>query len=369
MGEPLGNRPTEEQRLILHAALDGSASALAAWQRWRQGFDFHSLDRGSMRLLPLVYRNLPPESFDTEMGDRLKSLYRHSWSHNQLIFRRAAEAIATLHASRIETLVTKGASLATLAYRDLGVRPMDDVDVLVPIERGRDAIEALMAAGWTPDQLDPLARIQVHHSLGFAGKESGSIDLHWFSLWQPANDAPLWKASLPLELGGVRTRAPSPSDQLLLACVHGTPWSPLAPFRWIADAATVIRSAADDLDWSHLVAEAERRRLTVATLAALEYLDEEFGLAVPAAALAQLGAAPAPRHERVAFRAAGKPDSPLRTWRMARDRYRRLCDLDTGAPRPHGFFQFARSFWGLESIWQLPVHAAAALIGRHRRGG
>jgi hypothetical protein len=107
----------------------------------------------------------------------------------------------------------------------------------------------------------------------------------------------------------------------------------------------------------------------VATAAALGYLCDEFGVAVPHSALARLRAAPASRHERAAFRAAGRPDSSLRTLLMAWDRYRRLCDLDTGAPRPGGFIDFARRFWGLDSAWQLPLHAGRALSRRRERGG
>jgi hypothetical protein len=368
LSSALGNTPTPEQLLVLHAALDQPPVALEAWQRWRVAIDFDRIDHGSTRLLPLVYRNLGPDSLDPEVAGRLKGLYRRSWSHNQLLFRRAAEAIAVLEGKGIETLVTKGASLAVLSYGDVGVRPMDDVDVLVPIARTREAIEALAAAGWSPEHVDPMAWTEVHHSLGFSGPEGGHVDLHWFALWQPARDDGLWRASVPIELAGARARAPSPADQLLLACVHGTPWSPLPPFRWIADAATVVRSAEGSLDWDHLVAEAERRRVTVATTAALAYLREEFGVAVPATVLDRLPRGPASRHERAAFRAACQPDSPLRTLRMAWDRYRRLRDLDTGAPRPSSFAGFARRFWGLDSVWQLPLYAGRAITRRRGRG-
>lgn len=367
MSEALGNRPTPEQLLVLHAALDPAPAAAAAWRRWRESVEFDDVDHGSTRLLPLVYRNLGAEAFDAEVAGRLKGLYRRSWSHNQLIFKRAAAAIAALEQAGIETLVVKGASLALLSYGDVGVRPMDDVDVLVPVERAIDAIDVLSAIGWKPDHDDPPAWTRVHHSLGFAGPSGGEVDLHWFSLWQPASDAELWRASLPLELAGVSTRAPCPADQLLLACVHGTPWSPLPPFRWIADAVTVVRSAGEQLDWERLVAEAERRQLTVATAAALDYLAGEFGMDVPPPVLGGLRAAPATQHERAAFRAACRPDSPMRTLRMAWDRYRRLRDLDTGAPPPGNFVGFARRFWGLESIWQLPLHGARALSRRRER--
>lgn len=367
MNEVLGNRPTAEQLLVLHAALGPAPAAADAWQRWRAAVEFDDVDHGSTRLLPLVYRNLGADAFDAEVAGRLKGLYRRSWSHNQLIFRRAAGAIELLEEAGIKTLITKGASLAVLSYGDVGVRPMDDVDVLVPIERTAEAIEVLSEAGWKPDHEDLSAWTEVHHSLGFAGADRGEVDLHWFSLWQPASDKELWRASVPLELAGAATRAPSPADQLLLACVHGTPWSPLPPFRWIADAITVIRSAEEQLDWDRLVGEAERRRLTVAVGAALEYLGEEFEAAIPLAVLERLRAAPASRHERAAFRAAGQADSPLRTLRMAWDRYRRLRDLDTGAPRPGNFADFARRFWGLESVWQLPLHGARALSRRRER--
>jgi Uncharacterised nucleotidyltransferase len=363
----LGNRPSPEQALVLQAALNPPQQARVAWESWRARVDFDEIDHGSARLLPLVYRNLGAEAFDPEVAGRIKGIYRRSWTHNQMLFRRAAGAIAKLGAAGIETMVLKGASLSLLAYGSPGVRPMDDVDVLVPLGRRVDAVKVLRTAGWRPEKADAEGWAEVHHSIGIDGPEGGNVDLHWFSLWQPARDDPLWSGAVPLELSGVQTLAPSPADQLLLVCVHGTPWSPLPPFRWIADAATVIRSARDDLDWDRLVVEAGRRQLTVAVAAALSYLRDEFDLAVPQIAVDRLSAAPASRHERAAFRAAGRPDGPTRTLRMAWDRYRRLRDLDTGAPRPSGFPSFARRFWGLDSVWQLPLHAGRAFSRRRGR--
>src|SRR5690349_14524715 len=103
MSEALGNKPMPEQLLVLHAALDPAPDALRAWQQWRRAVDFDDVDHGSTRLLPLVYRNLGPDSFDAEVAGRLKGLYRRAWSHSQLIFKRAAGAIALLEGAGIET--------------------------------------------------------------------------------------------------------------------------------------------------------------------------------------------------------------------------------------------------------------------------
>lgn len=364
----LGNRPSADQLLLLHAALDPPERAWHAWQGWRSAIDFDAIDHGSLRLLPLAYRNLGPDGFDPEVAGRMKGIYRLAWTRNQMLFRRAAGAVDRLSGEGIPTMVLKGASLSLLTYGDAGARPMDDVDVLVPLERRAGAVEALRSAGWRPEKEDADGWARVHHSMGLAGQGGGNLDLHWFSLWQPARDEPLWARAVPLELSGAQTLAPCPADQLLLACVHGTPWSPLPPFRWIADAMTVIRRAGAGLDWDRLAAEAERRRLTVAGAAALAYLSEEFAAEIPPAVLGRLRAAPASRHEHAAFRAACRPDGPARTLRMAWDRYRRLRDLDTGAPKPGGFVPFARRFWGLDSAWQLPLHGARALSRRRERG-
>jgi hypothetical protein len=364
VSEALGTRPSPEQLLILHAALDEPAAALSAWKRWRAAMDLSDAGGGTARLLPLVYRNLGPDAFGPEDSKRFKDIYRESWGRNQLLFKRAAGVIVLLERAGIETLVLKGASLAALSYRDAGARPMDDVDVLVPLARVRGAIDALAAAGWASAHDDPGVWTEAHHSLGHSGARGGEVDLHWFALWQPARDDGLWRAAVPFELAGAATRAPCPADQLLLICVHGVPWSPMSPFRWIADAIAVIRSAGDALDWDRLAAEAERRRLTVALGAALAYLRDEFDAPVPASLLAQLESVPAPRHERVAFRASCEPDRPIRTLRMAWDRYRRLRDLDTGAPPPPSFLSFARRFWGLDSAWKLPLHGARSLYKR-----
>jgi hypothetical protein len=364
----LGNRPSPDQLLVLHAALDDAGAGREAWKRWRRSVAFDAVDGGSQRLLPLVYRNLGPEAFDEEVAGRLKGLYRRSWTRNQILFEAAGGAIELLRERGIETVVLKGASLAVRTYRDAGVRPMEDVDLLVPFDRAEDALRAFLGAGWRTSREDPFGWVRIHHSLNLLGPRGGSVDLHWYTLWQPAADSAVWEAAVPIELGGVATLAPCDADQLLLTCVHGTPWSPLPPFRWIADAIVLVREAGEGLDWGRIESEARRRQLTVAAAATLSYLAEEFEAPVPAATIDRLAAAPSTRQERAAFSASCRPDGPVRTYLMARDRYRRLRDVDTDGPDPGGFIRFATKYWGLDSPWRLPVHAARGVVRRAARG-
>ena len=356
MPEALGNRPSPDQLLVLHAVLDEPAAAARSLSRWLRGVGPERADPASRRLLPVVYTRLDElephriSALDRELDavrEQLRDLYRGSWQRNQILFARAGELLERLESTGIATMVIKGASLAELAYGNAGARPMEDVDVLVPIERCEEAFELLSAAGWRAARRDPRDWAEVHHSLGYAGEAGGAVDLHWFSLWQPADEGELWRAAVPFELAGASTRAPCAADQLLLACVHGAPRSAVPSFRWIADAALTIRTAGEGLDWSRLAAEAERRRLSVAMAAALAYLRDEFAVPVPPGALRCLDAVAAPRHERVAFRAACEPEGTWRTLRMVWDRHRRLRDLDTGMSPPPRFHTYARRFRSL----------------------
>jgi hypothetical protein len=360
-----GRRPAPEQLLILHAALDPPARAREAWEAWRVKVDFDEIDRGSLQLLPLVFRNLGPEALDHDVAGRLKGVFRLSWSRNQFLLERAAMAIGRLEGAGIATMAIGGATLALLSYSEPGLRPLEIVALLVPLERADEAIEALSKGGWAPEVESAEGLPGARHSLGFADGAGGRVELRWHANWQPAGETELWRAADELELAGTLTRAPCAADRLLLACVEGTPWNPLPDFPWAADAIATIDAAGQRLDWDRLVVEAGRRKLTPAIAPALRLLAEEFGAAVPAEAIERLEAAPVSRRQRAAYRAARRRAGPLRTLRMVRHRHRLLAELDA-LPDREGFVSFAQRFWRLDSPWRLPGKAAEALFRRSR---
>jgi hypothetical protein len=47
-----------DQAWLLRAALLPGPAGRAAWRRWRAGADLATIDRGSARLLPLLWHNL-----------------------------------------------------------------------------------------------------------------------------------------------------------------------------------------------------------------------------------------------------------------------------------------------------------------------
>src|SRR3972149_871099 len=289
--------PTREQELLLRAALLQGESALQAWQNWKVHVNLEQeLDMGSYRLLPLVYHNFRTPAVDDPWMSKLRGIYRKEWYKNQMLFHTIAEVLRLLHAAGIETMILKGAPLTLLYYQDYGLRPMRDFDVLVPTVKRGAAIEVLTQAGWNP-LLRPLEKLtdavlDARHAWGFENAHQRQFDLHWHVLIQclyPNSDDDFWAGAIPVQVADVPTRALNPTDQLLHVCVHGAAWNPVPPLRWIADAMVILNVSYSEVEWTRLIAQAKKRRLTFPLRHALTYLRDSFGAAIPSHVLMEMG--------------------------------------------------------------------------------
>lgn len=366
---PGGCWPTDDQVLLLRAALLEREPAAAAWARWRAANELDDADGGSSRLFPLAYRNLPPDAVAEQDLGRLKGAYRAAWFRNQLLFKRAAEVLAALGEAGIPTVALKGLALALAHYGDAGVRPMDDIDVLVPPDEFERALGVLGELGWTPEpDLRPEVGERSIHGLHLAGRDGRNLDLHRYALERLSTDGPFWDASVGLEVMGVPTRTLCPTDQLLHVLAHGGRWQPVTPLRWLADAVVIERTAGGGIDWERLVAEAARRRVTARLAAALEHLVAALGFPVPGDVVAALRRAPKSVLERWAQHASTRPVGGGNWLPIVLDDYVRRSQLDPSLR----FGSFVTEFFGTRSPARLAgriarkavaVTAAQAMLG------
>jgi hypothetical protein len=258
-------------------------------------------------------------------------------------------------------MVLKGPALACRHYRDLGVRPMYDVDVLVRPERARAAAEALLQAGWRqllPTDFDLL--LVATHSTAFKDQLDRTIDLHWYAMWSPAVEDDFWSAAEPLEVGGIRTLAQCPADQLLHVCVHGR-WSDGMPLRWVPDAFAVIRSTPD-LDWDRVLDRARARALSLPLRESLRYLHDRFGAAIPAFVLHSLDRTHCGVLECADNRTWQAPASKLRETLLMLERYRRQRPLPAGATREANLWRYFRAWASMMLGLQNRVGLMPALV-------
>lgn len=295
--------PTPEQILLLRAAILDAPAALTAWDEWKHRTDFDKVDAGSFRLLGLLYRNLlrlgagPSDP----LLPRLKGIYRHFWTRNQLVLGRKGELLRALKDRGIPCLLLKGAALTLLVYRDFGVRPMDDFDIMVPRDHVHAAMDILENLGWNSEVHQPRDLPLSIHACSFRDAQNSRVDLHWRLCHLPATaefDRTLWQHALPVTLQDVATAAPSLTDQFLHTCAHGPQFKDISPVRWLPDAFFLLRQAGDTLDWHRIAANAPSVGGVQGVRGTLAFLRDHLEASVPPEALRLMGKVRVPLQER-----------------------------------------------------------------------
>jgi len=115
---------------MLRAALLQREPALESWNEWKRNVNIDVVDYGSHRMVPQLYRNLQRHGVKEQLMDRLKGVYRYYLYKNEILMHRIGTLLKAFEDAGIETMVLKGAALIQLYYRESGLRPMLDADVL-----------------------------------------------------------------------------------------------------------------------------------------------------------------------------------------------------------------------------------------------
>lgn len=356
--------PNELQETLLRAALLSGDGAIEAWRSLKPRLDVHGADRASQRLLPLLGANLHRLGIEDPATVYLEAIRRETAARNRRRFDAGHRLLVTLAQAGIPTLVLKGGALATERYQDLGLRPMSDLDIVVPTTQATVAVQTLARAGWSARFEVTPAFIRMQHGADL--REAGTrlrCDLHWHVYWEccgPSADDDLWAASVPLDFEGHATRTLAPADQLLHLCVHASRRARRSPLLWIPDTLLVLR--AGRLDWPRLLAQAQQRRFVLRTATMLEYLDRRFSAPIPDGVLTQLQALPVSRLERFEYWVGNRPQGLLGELPSYWCNYRRLRE-DGQITSPLGFPQYLQQTWKLGSLMEV-AHGA---LGRARR--
>lgn len=306
--------PSAEQRRLLEAGLLDGRRAIDAFHAWRGGVrledDFRS---GTVRLLPLVYHNLHALGVNDPLMQRLKGVYRHSWYRTNRVLHAAAPAVAGLASAGIPVLMTKGVPLAFSYYRNPALRPMADVDVVVPLVRLDEALGVLAALGWRGEWPDGDAR-RFRHAWPSFGPGGGQLDLHWKPMYESPADAaedPFFTTAEPLDFLGTLVAQPEPTHALFLTVVHGVRWNAEPPVRWIPDAMAILRARGQDLNWELLLHLARTHRVVHRLQLGLSYLVDAFQAPVPDGVLERIGSARRSLFERFESRVVLSDDGTL----------------------------------------------------------
>lgn len=256
------------------------------------------------RLAPLLHWRLSGDSAALPVPEtirtRLAAGFRASGLRGLLMRRELLFAHRILDAAGIPHLALKGAYLASHAYPHPALRPLRDLDLLVPAERALEAFQALIAAGCVRPsrfQGNPEACLAATKHLPPLRSASGLVTLELHSRlsetrWGDDGET-LWRRAVPVESGGEVVRFPSPTDLLRHLIVHAAydhqfDNGPLV----LSDIAFLLRG--HPIDWPLFWRLAESGGWSRGALLVLKMVESQTGLApvpYPPALLAEGGPA------------------------------------------------------------------------------
>jgi len=362
--------PNRAQELMLRAALLEREPALDAWNEWRRTVDIDVVDYGSHRMIPQLYRNLQRHGVKDPLMERLKGVYRYYLYKNEILMHRIGALLAAFEEAGIQMMVLKGAALIQLYYRESGLRPMLDADVLVHAHQAEQAMELLQRLRWKSVRHAPQTYIPIIHSTPFEDDGGRQVDLHWHLFWECFNandDHEYWKNAVPVKIGGVQTLTLNPTDQLLHTCWHGARWNEVPPIRWIADAMAIMRGSAAEIDWEGLHKKAQRHRIVMPIKDSLQYLKNTFEAPVPDTLLKSLSAVRISKIERENYEVSLNPLAPPTTAKILRllyYDYRWLSSSTSSRFKSLAFAKHLQAKWNIDRLWHVPLYVSIRMVRR-----
>lgn len=247
---------TPEEGVLVRAAVPPGSDSLEAppipgavrWDRLLELAAWH-------RLTPLVWRYLRGDAAGIAVPigvmDDLHQMAMATTARNLNLQVELDRVLAVMASEEIPVMLLKGAALIESVYPQIGLRPMDDLDLLVPrssIQRAQDAVAALGFDVWgdkiNRDEERRLATSRHHFPLV---RRAGAVCIelhHHVTLAAPGFDIHgYWDRALP-GVGKVAHLLPEPEDLLLHVAIHFSAdriekgncgLGQLADLAWIAD--------------------------------------------------------------------------------------------------------------------------------------
>lgn len=296
--------PGPQQALLLKACLiEDSATAKKALIQWQEFADLDSLDHGSFRLVPLLWKRARREEWDlSEDEGRLRGLYRYTWSKHQLLEREAESILATFAEANIPTILLKGVAISRLVYDDPVCRPYSDIDVLVSADRMRESVELLQSKEWTTLQTGMDSALNELHAIGFQSPGKIELDLHQHVLQSNASaevTEEIYSRAQPIEWRDLSALTLSFEDHFIHVCAHGAVFSPWSQIRWLADANRILIHCGSNFDWDVVQDSASRFGCLLSVQETVNWLVQEVGQNVPDEVLNDLNRRPLAASDRV----------------------------------------------------------------------
>jgi hypothetical protein len=338
------------------------------WQRLIN----HAQNEG---LAPLMYWVLSKSDRFSTLPDAVRNSlrlsYARTWMNNYQIFKELTTLSKRFRPADIQAVVLKGACFALTIYPDIGLRPMGDLDILVPASKLTAAVEIAGSLGFkkmVPEAAPGLTKLlnaeiclqktsapsiilEIHHRLGAGSSFNYSVPVEWF--WEQTETLDSARSNSGLENLLMLT----PTAQVLFTVAHAMlqHGGYLSPLRWFYDLDRLIRVYSQRLDWDLLLFQAQRFGWSSALAAAMRIAVDRFQTPVPDPFMTSLEGI-SDRHQSLVAQKQAQPPThvldELQNLRSLSGYARIRTFLAIVIPSP----AYMRWRYHLKTSWRLPAY-------------
>jgi hypothetical protein len=353
-----------EEELLLRLAFSDDREARALSSR-AAAIAVDRLPDGSAAILPHVYQRLLAMGDKEASLQRLKGVYRSSWTRNQLLCARLRAVLDALVVVEVVPLLLRGMRLACTFYDDLALRPVRHIEVFVEPPEFDRAVGVLTRMDWSM-----VTEVAPGTRLGQVGFGSA------------ADVACVLGRELPRELrpahrgwaNGTGTRPVQDQfdgrpilvldaiDELLLATSART--KPAGILQALVDAHTMIETLGPDLDWQDLVERAADRALSFRVLDVLSYLRVTLSTPVPHEVLADLARSATTGRERVICALEAMEGGVLGGFPVTLAEFARTTEAQSLPRAVHGLPGYLQHAWAIDRARHLPARMIRKGVSR-----
>ena len=264
-------------------------------------------------LAPLAYAALNQSGRSNDapasVRDQLRVAYLRSNVANWLAFQELDCLLEMFGREQIPVVVLKGGALAHALYGDPALRPMMDLDLLMPSSYQMRVSDLLAQQGYSsPTELAKGFGERFSNYQGFerGGNRPSHLEIHWHLFKSPyyCERIPIdwfWDRTMEISIGGARARVFDPNAQLVHLCAHFALHHQAARLLWSYDIARFLTRYGSKLDWSQVIDAAKRFGLSQAIELSLARVVETWQIPLPADVFQRLRAARPTLGQRIAF--------------------------------------------------------------------
>lgn len=250
---------------------------------------------------PLLYWNLSKISngkdVPCEIQKNLKKMYYNNLARNMLLYDELKKILKAFKRANIDTVVMKGAFLAEGIYKNISLRSMSDIDLLIKKEDLQKVKKELNKLIYFvtikfPTKLHEQFQTVVSEELSFVNENKKVIiDIHW-NIQPPQSCHKIeidefWNNVKSVMIKGIETLTFGPENTLQHLCLHldkhiNLDTTPTAnPLRDYCDIAEVTRYYKNTINWDYLLESSKNFGIEEPVFEKLYISNRYFGAFVP----------------------------------------------------------------------------------------